>query len=181
MHACGWHVNAIQSAPMYKPHASMLSLAIFAVFAPAVPMQTQPPPPILHDATPSALLEMSPFLPSSRRLMPVCLPKSVPWCPPCSARGEAYKASTLPYIYCCCFVMQPLTALRCCVSLQWPPPSCTRTRCSRCKARAPMTQPCTAPLSRLPGASRAIEGTPPPRLALPCGPLTHSTPTPPVR
>lgn len=151
-HACLW-LACHRNPERPKPHAAVLSLAIFAVFAPAVPMQTQPPPPVLHDATPSALLEMSPSLPSSRGLTPVCLPKLVPWCPPCSARGKAYRAPMLPFVDFRCFVMQPLTALRCCVSLQWPPPSCTRTRCSRCKARAPMTQPCTVHLSPLPGAS----------------------------
>ena len=76
----------------------MLIIAAPAVFAPAVPVQSQPPPPpIHHDATPSALLS---FSCSVFGLMHVCLSKLDPRWPNCHASGgRAEQPCAQPLIW----------------------------------------------------------------------------------
>ena len=67
----------------------MLIVATPAVFAPAVPVQSQPPPrPIHHDTTPSALLS---FSCSVLGLMHVCLSQLDPRWLYCHANGGACR------------------------------------------------------------------------------------------
>lgn len=133
----------------------VLRSGTFAVLLPAVPIQAQPPPPTIHDTTPSALSD-SPYPALIFLKTDACVLASAG--PPCNRRQDAVHGCTArasrPTWRCMSWAgwLQRCADWR--VSLQWlRPPSCTRTLYSRCKARAPMMRLCTAHQCLLPGAS----------------------------
>ena len=133
----------------------VLRSGTFAVLLPAVPIQAQPPPPTIHDTTPSALSD-SPYPALILFKTDACVLASAG--PPCNRRQDSVHGCTArasrPTWRCMSWAgwLQGCADWR--VSLQWlRPPSCTRTLCSRCKAQAPMMRLCTAHQCLLPGAS----------------------------